>query len=202
MIESHIPESDSLRHRLKTMTQQLHDRIEATSLAGSLASGHISAKQYLAYLQMLLVVHETIEEKAGQFDHWKTYGVDLDEHKRAHLLHRDIKLLDTSPQHTSQTPIPDIQWDFPEIVGALYVLEGSTMGGQILSQNIAHLALSQKVPNHYFRAYGSKTMQRWQSYVSLIDAYGRDEPSMQSRVCDGAIKTFEWILGGIHALEQ
>ena len=45
--------------------------------------------------------------------------------------------------------------------GALYVLEGSTLGGKIISKMIASRLPEDDLPLHFFQGYGDDTMHRW-----------------------------------------
>jgi heme oxygenase len=51
-----------------------------------------------------------------------------------------------------------------EVLGAAYVLEGSTLGGQIIARHVEQaLGLSDGRGYHYFRSYGADVGRQWQA---------------------------------------
>jgi len=71
-------------------------------------------------------------------------------------------------------PAPEICRDLPLIdsygtaLGALYVLEGSTLGGRIIAEILAGQLGSEKCLS-YFNSYGNETAGMWQSFKDLLD---------------------------------
>lgn len=52
-----------------------------------------------------------------------------------------------------------------QILGAAYVLEGSTLGGQFISRHLAQmLGLSAGTGDRYFRSYGAQVGPMWQAF--------------------------------------
>lgn len=76
-----------------------------------------------------------------------------------------------SPEEASSGALPVADPDFAFIdcraaaVGALYVLEGSSLGGQFLSRQLRErLQLEPANGGAYFAAYGSATSKHWQAF--------------------------------------
>jgi len=58
-----------------------------------------------------------------------------------------------------------------ELMGALYAIEGSTMGGQVISSALAvHLGLTPATGARFFHAYGEQTMPLWQDFETFMNA--------------------------------
>jgi heme oxygenase len=72
-------------------------------------------------------------------------------------------------------PAPEICRDLPAIdnygkaLGALYVLEGSSLGGRVIAGMMARQLGSEKYLT-YFNSYGNETAGMWQAFKDLLDA--------------------------------
>jgi heme oxygenase len=94
---------------------------------------------------------------------------DIERRCRAGAILRDIDA--TGVAMTA----PEICVDVPEInsygqaIGALYVLEGSTLGGRIIAAVLARQLGSENYLS-YFNSYGNETAGMWQSFKDLLDA--------------------------------
>ena len=74
-------------------------------------------------------------------------------------------------------------------LGALYVTEGSTLGGQIITQMITkQLGIGDRVGFSFFNAYGADTLYRWQNLKSIINR-SRNEQE-ENEMIDTAVATF------------
>lgn len=71
--------------------------------------------------------------------------------------------------------------------GCMYVLEGATLGGQIIARNLEqHLAMGAQ-SCAFFRAYGAATGTMWRTFVAHLN---RQEPPFDGAVA-AAVETFE-----------
>lgn len=56
-------------------------------------------------------------------------------------------------------------------LGRMYVMEGSTLGGQLLARHVeAQLGLTPGEGNSYFRGYGEHTGERWREFRAILQA--------------------------------
>ena len=53
--------------------------------------------------------------------------------------------------------------------GCLYVLEGSTLGGQHISRMLDQRGVKVDT-SHFFRSYGTEVSSKWKSFLGLLDA--------------------------------
>lgn len=57
------------------------------------------------------------------------------------------------------------------LLGSAYVIEGSSLGGRIITSHLAHhFGSDGAVPYRYFQCYGSKTGSMWKSYLAALAA--------------------------------
>ena len=94
-----------------------------------------------------------------------------------------------------RTPLP-LAWDFnaPQtrgaLIGILYTLEGSTLGGQFIARHLSQLP-GPKLPRRFFTGYGELTPQRWDEFLRFVET--QSAPSD----CEDAIATASSLFGAI-----
>jgi heme oxygenase len=74
----------------------------------------------------------------------------------------------------------------------LYVLEGSTLGGQLISRHI-NLVIG-LAPGHgcdFFSGHGGATGEMWQRFRNSVEAYASARPSEPPAVIESAVRTFQ-----------
>lgn len=77
-----------------------------------------------------------------------------------------------------------------DAVGALYVVEGSTLGGMILARHFsARFGLTSRCGLAFFTCYSERTGEMWQRYLASLSAF--DNPRDADRVVAAAVSTFE-----------
>ena len=84
-----------------------------------------------------------------------------------------------------------------ETLGSCYVLEGSTLGGQILSRALERgLGLQNGEGYSYFRSYGDRVREAWVEFGDFLSGHLADEADALAAVA-GAKTTFkvleEWL---------
>jgi heme oxygenase len=56
------------------------------------------------------------------------------------------------------------------VIGSLYVMEGSTLGGQLINRAIKATGWAPAHGLRYFNPYGKRTAERWREFVRWADA--------------------------------
>ncbi|WP_066408229.1 biliverdin-producing heme oxygenase [Flavisolibacter tropicus] len=121
---------------------------------------------------------------------------DIAKRHKAHLLVDDLKALGFSQTPKLCDNIPSIQ-SLEEAFGALYVLEGSTLGGKSITQLLLKTRLDLQ-PSHlrFFNAYGKETGPMWMAFLSQLNTFTSE--AQQAMIIDAARETFikfkQWIL--------
>ncbi|PWV48230.1 biliverdin-producing heme oxygenase [Chitinophaga sp. S165] len=112
--------------------------------------------------------------------------------RKASLLLDDISTITgahASPSETS-SDLPEIT-DAAQALGVMYVLEGSTLGGQVICQilirNLSVPELSKSLT--FFNGYGTDTQSYWDTFVHYLQGYHGSEEQRQ-RMLDAAADTF------------
>ncbi|GGR19484.1 heme oxygenase [Deinococcus ruber] len=140
------------------------------------------------YAQLLSHLHAVVHPLEAQL---LTLGLpnvfDLQRRTKAALLRRDLTWFPAVPTLPS---VPATLAGVAEGLGALYVLEGATLGGQVISRHLHHtLGLTPERGGAYFFGYGSSTRQMWQTFSHAMNQWVPQDD--QLRVIAGAHSTFQ-----------
>lgn len=152
-------------------------------------------QDYMALLQLFYGYFAPLEQSAFPYIHQQTVP-DLAARRKSAALLNDMQWL-------SGTQICDMCNDLPEIadeadaLAAMYVLEGSTLGGRVIMKMVTtQLQFNSAAGTEFFNGYGEDTGRRWTSFTSLLNAYTSDVATM-ARMATTADNTFlkfqDWI---------
>jgi heme oxygenase len=79
--------------------------------------------------------------------------------------------------------------DLPSLLGAMYVLEGSTLGGQIIASHVeTALPLTPGHGDSFFRGHGSQTGPLWKEFCEMLKTHIPDD--QQDKVIVSAKRMF------------
>jgi heme oxygenase len=178
-------------NRLRSGTRDLHGLIETNPLHRAIVDGTVTRAGYLRLLQRMYGVHCRFEYWAGLRTEWSQFGFDFGERRRLALLERDLKALDfVSASALPAAPLPLEEVGFPFLLGYLYVLEGSTLGGQIMCRLIQrHLGLTPDSGSAYFHSCGALVGARWRACQELLSRAGAPS-SAADEIVGGARDAF------------
>lgn len=90
--------------------------------------------------------------------------------------------------------VPGLECEMPRFrasfLGAMYVMEGSTLGGQYIARHLERvLTLKPGEGDAYFRGYGDRTGEMWRSFKAVLAEVPEEE---SERVIAAAIGMFRW----------
>ena len=119
---------------------------------------------------------------------------DYDMRRKAALIGLDLETLNAPlPATAALNELPVIK-NTQEALGALYVMEGSTLGGQVIKGMLARqLNIDDDFATLFFNGYGTNTGQMWQSFKQALDRYG--SPENDRLIIDAANQTFQKFSG-------
>jgi heme oxygenase (biliverdin-IX-beta and delta-forming) len=85
-----------------------------------------------------------------------------------------------------------------QCLGAMYVMEGSTLGGKIIAQMITrHLDVEMEKGITFFNGYGAETEQMWEKFTTSLnefDSKGTHTAQMAAAAEETFLKFRSWIL--------
>jgi heme oxygenase len=174
---------------LKTHTSSHHDQIE-----GSIDLLKLSSEKnvYIKMLQAFASFYFSIELELSHFrKELGAKGVDLNERSKLEYLYSDLKYFGVSIDNFPRPQVKKIN-NVQEAMGILYVLEGSTLGGQIICTHLKKSGLigEEGHGGSFFYSYGKHTIKKWQEFKTILDSLpAEDQPSLLS----SAQWTFEFL---------
>ena len=163
-----------LTEELKEMTADAHRAAEKKLIA--VLKKTTTTADYMRMLNWLYGYYSPLEALIRRF---LTPDVlpDIIKRCRAEYLVWDMKesgLPELPPDKCDQLPVID---SLASALGALYVLEGSTLGGRIIAGMISRELDSLKSLS-FFHGYGAETQKMWLSFKEFLN---RPFPLMQRR---------------------
>lgn len=164
--------------RLKEATRERHGEVEARM---PVLDPGLPLPGYARLLRQLQAVVEPLEAQLRERGLPAAFA--LDRRLKAPLLARDLAALPAAPRLSpSRVRLPGL----PEALGALYVLEGSTLGGRVIGRHLRGRGLTPERGGAYFHAYGPDTGAMWRSFGEAMNGWEGDP----ERVIAGANLTF------------
>lgn len=121
---------------------------------------------------------------------------DYAERRNSSYLKADIEELGSSVEELPEAVAPKIN-NVVEALGALYVMEGSIMGGPIIVQMLAKYGVDKGVS--FFSGYGESTGQMWGKFVGVMNAQAETEEQQEQsiRVADETFSRFGDVFGEV-----
>lgn len=167
--------------RLKSETQALH---EATEARMPVMDPALTREAYAGLLAQLYALVAPLETRLLALD--LPASLSLEDRLKTPALRRDLAALGAAipPERADGLPA-----SVPEGLGSLYVLEGGTLGGQIISRHLGpRLGLEAGAGLAYFSGYGPQTGPMWKRFG---EAMTREvSPEEEAAVVRGARETF------------
>lgn len=179
--------------RLKTETRPYHDRIEEVGFSDKIMSGQLTLDEYKQLVINNYRMHKLVEEKLEQMPEVKNLeGLEFESRKKTALLAQDLKDLGLNPdEYTTEGVNLDLS-DFHHAMGTYYVLEGSTLGGSVISRKLAtneNLAKQGLTDFNFYGCYGDMVGPRWKAFQQVLVNVATDKEA-EDKMVAGASATF------------
>lgn len=140
---------------------------------------------YCALLADFYSFYQALEAALEGFD-WKTLNHDFEGRRKCPKLLADLNALgvkphgETAPVRAPKTPA--------QAFGALYVLEGATLGGQIITRQLIEKGYPAE-ERSFFGGYGEDNGKMWQSFQMALADYV-NTPEREAEAIEGARQAF------------
>ncbi len=156
-----------LLHRLKHDTEDQHEALER-EVDLSWYLGDVA--RYRLLLRLFYGFHRGWEEQLLAQAPADVQLFYLDRRKTP-LLESDLRLLGESEQELRE--VHPCRFDSlagrARALGSMYVIEGSTLGGQVIARIIeAELGFRQGAGYSFFRGYGAETATMWRAFQDFL----------------------------------
>lgn len=169
---------------LKSSTRPHHDQIEKTI---DFLREDMTLNDYKNLLKKFYGFYATFE------DALRETNIPLDYSHRFKLPHliKDLEYLGVSKEAIDKLPRVEnvFSQGLEEILGQLYVIEGSTLGGMVLKKHFEKkFSLTSDSGLSFFSGYGSETMKFWKEFQDILIKFS--SPKSNSLIIKSAQITF------------
>ncbi len=172
-----------LSYSIKEATKTAHQQLEVVVVKKLKAIR--SNADYADLLKHFYAYFNAVEKAIDPFI-TKEVLPDYGERRNSSYIRRDIESLGFTIDELPEAQPPAIT-SIPEALGALYVMEGSIMGGRIIVQMLEKGGITNGVS--FFSGYGEDTGKMWGVFTGVMNQYASAE-SAQQQAIKAANETF------------
>jgi heme oxygenase len=141
-------------------------------------------------------LHHQLDSAIGPANHH--HGLGLPIAAKATWLAEDLQALQLSPLPAAP-PLPALS--LPQLLGTVYVVEGSMLGGQWISKRLqASLGIDASNGARFFSGYGNDSAEHWASVGQQCQAHY--QPDMAQCCIDAALQVFSQFNSMLTALQE
>ncbi|MBO9675596.1 MAG: biliverdin-producing heme oxygenase [Sphingobacteriaceae bacterium] len=159
---------------LRTETAENHKKLESLMFVNEIMNNSLSIEQYKKLLTVNYIIHQKLENTlANMLDADTAAALEMNSRLKLSALEKDLNYwgIDslTLPGLDFELYLP--QKNIAEVLGALYVLEGATLGGNVIKRHIlANPNFKGKEGGlNYYGVYGEELSIRWKKFVSVLN---------------------------------
>lgn len=187
--------------RLKLATQARHAALESRSV---LLDPGLSHATYRESLRRFFGYYAALEARMLRSHAWCDAGLAYGDRLKTPLLARDLAVLGVDLDELAQAPLclalPDLR-SAARIFGCLYVIEGATLGGQIITRHLqASVGVTPQSGAAFFGGYGAHTGSQWKAFGVQLNNFALRSGS-DDQITAGANETFatldRWLYPGL-----
>jgi len=179
-----------LRSRLRVATQDAHGRMHLHPGFRAAAAGSLTLAEYRDLLARLFGFHEAFDAAFPSAPAAFARAIDLHARSRSEALAQDLAALGVAPRipalplcATAPRPKSEPQW-----LGALYVTEGSTLGGTEIGRTLERAGFPDN-RRHFFTAYGERRSEMWRGFLARLETHA-DDPAAADAAEAAALDAF------------
>ena len=188
--------------QLRLATQTEHQRIERSELLSGLLTTNYSMAQYQQLLARLFGFYSALEPQI--FTGLPEYAAPvLMNRQKSDLLVRDLQAFSMNLTAVEALPrcftLPELK-SFAARMGSLYVMEGATLGGQIIQRKlIEQFGVGIQPTLYFYSAYGDDTGRQWYMFKTAMEQwFGQDNDAVE-RLITSARATFNCLIEWLEA---
>jgi heme oxygenase len=175
--------------KLKEETREQHEGLEQTI---DIMNQMFAKDNYKNLLCKFYRFYSAIEPELAKLNLQK-FGYNLSERLKTPKLESDLTSFGLL-EETKKLPVYN---DLPKLdtaekaFGALYVIEGATLGGQVINRHLKqNLDLTPENGGLFFNGYGEKTGAMWKEFCEVITSFGM-RVNQDETIIESAKATFD-----------
>lgn len=196
--------------RLRASTREIHDRLEQLGYSRAVLDGSLPSAHYASFLRALFVLHNALEqcvELAADPALRAVFGRGFE---RRALLEQDLAFLRVDPHGVDPAALCalvlaqrmrlDGLRDPHTLLGHMYVLEGSQLGGLVQHKALSGRPELRQGGLAYLAGAGRDSAAEFQQFSARLDL-ALSDPTALERATLGALACFEGFEALLNALE-
>ncbi|MFZ2269620.1 MAG: biliverdin-producing heme oxygenase [Azonexus sp.] len=170
---------------LRNGTHPDHVRLNQHPLLSGMTRPGYELASYQRVLSAYFHFYRTIEAAIDQALAAGVSGFVYEARRKLPWIVCDLEHFAIDPASLVDRPyIPAVQFSFADegaLLGTLYTIEGSSLGGQVISRYLAeHLALTPAAGGRFFHGYGAQTLLFWEEFETFLNAALSSESARRS----------------------
>lgn len=176
--------------KLKESTRDQHDALESVV---DVMNRAFSLDDYRELLTRFYRFYSSVEPNLPSGDLLEE-GFDVEPRRKTPLLERDLQVLGVLdavkhlPVWSGAPPVETL----PKAWGSIYVMEGATLGGQVITRHLKeHLGLTAEEGGAFFNSYGKEVGPMWKAFGAAVTAYSERNPDADDAIVQSARDTFD-----------
>jgi heme oxygenase len=183
-----------LHEKIKQATAHLHDQLEQKMFVGQIIDGSLTFEQYQTILNVNYVTHFAVEDFlfSGLSD-GLCQKLDIESRIKLPALLHDFEEINSAMGISPKTTpgFIDLSSD-ASILGAMYVLEGATLGGNVIAKRLKtnEQLLPYNLNYHYYQVYGDQLGLKWKQFLEALNAVPEAE---HEAAIKNAVSLFEYM---------
>lgn len=164
---------------LRQATQSLHHQTESVARGQEIREHCLSLEQYRDLITKNYFLHHILEPIIQDgLIRYDLSAFNAFFHPRLEALHADAALLHLSNPSYHLRP-PELE-SAPQILGGLYVLLGSKLGGRLIYKSLQATPSLQDLSDfHFFASSGDAPAREWPQFCKLLDQYLQSEAELE-----------------------
>ncbi len=170
--------------RLKEETKTAHQALEKKVILQLKAIR--SEADYASFIHAFYLYFNALESKLAVYIN-DTIVPDLSSRRNSSYLKADLQALGFKDEQERKIALPEIN-SLAQALGAMYVMEGSIMGGPIIVEMLRKHGLAKGFS--FFSGYGAETGTMWNNFVTVLNERLQNTTAQEESI-KAASETFE-----------
>jgi heme oxygenase len=180
--------SETIMERLRNETKTAHQQLEKATIP--YIKKATNEEQYAYLLKMFYGYFKPVEERIQSLVGEDLLG-DISERRQTSAILADLKTIGADSNELLVSELLPNLGNVSQAIGALYVLEGSTLGGRFISQMLMkQLNRSAEDGISFFSGYGANTDAKWKAFTEMVNEYAQKFPEKKDEIVAAADETF------------
>lgn len=173
-----------ISEQLKSQTKELHDKVEASMNSNKIFDHTYTIEDYKNLLKQNALLIAKYEQAAIEvLDAELGTSLELDKRVKANVMQSELANLGL--QYDASVKQDTTGISAAKALGILYVIEGSTLGGNVIARALSKNEAFKEVTFNYFSFYKDQTGPMWTKFKTVLDEYVTSDEAKQECI-DGA----------------